>query len=1219
MKKFSKILLILTAVMLVSTVFTATAMAEVTQINENVYVGNYDDGVHEGIANIVFGQVSPASQNYGIIVEDGKGNEFSFKGQSKGEEGKFGIALYGMPDGVYSVKVYEGDLSSNYITSETIVLYANAGEDISKNVYSIDYSEGDLGFGLANGVDLSDGATLNIAFDVYDATMPLANYNAYIVLREDNNYISWGDTYAMAFCNWAYGYTDGTTEAKYTTSSNLSATGMNLATNDWDPTKWFVKDQSIKFSYTAPTETKTGSIRIFTKNVALSDEYYTEFTSITGLTLENVTDTTNVYMSVKLDRGERALTLSGYKSWVEREGTVDKKLTSIHLSQSGENGFKKLDDYEYSKPETWVEGGKYNIRANTDAKVDDAGSFEMWFGNAQGVDLSAGESLTWEFTVDSAESGQWYNTYGGVTVYSGPFATSLPWSYGTAVGFVGNFAYDVSNYEGRRADLCGDTNYYTSCTMTAGYDKFDPYTDVYNTTKAQNIKIVYIAPTATEQGSLTYFRKTFDAVNWIKVVEIKGIPFTNNVHIATWFMSAMNAGGSYDYDVSDFKFYTSGNQALIPIIGAGGICEITGTKPVTATFVADGVTVDVVEYMSNDSVLPYIPQVPEKKGHKGVWERYSLGENIVVNAIYTESNDEIIVNAPASGEKINLANYNVNNFIARYDRGIADYYRVMAQDMQDMDGLFVHFNEVYGAEKYIVKIATDYAMTDAKNYEFISNAGIIDDLFTGKQYYLQVVAESDSGYLSSPIIPFKTEETPRTISLENVPNSRDMGGWKTIDGNKLKQGVVYRTALLDNITEEGKQKAKEVYGIKTDLDLREADEGEIQGVSPLGTDVRYVNISGCYYVGGNMGINLTKNWENVANELRVFADANNYPILFHCSYGRDRTGTLAMLLQGLCGVDKEDLYRDYELSWLHTWSAGGSTPASQVMLNLNLTFDYLDTLLPNGTLAQKIEAYMLMIGLTPAEISSIRANLLENPFGGDLLNVATFVADGDIVGYSAYLSGAAELSYIPEVPLKSEMKGSWEEYVLTDGGVVINAVYTQAQKHVVKFDDFENITCDHVSGVSVTQYGGQRAVFNQSQTADAGITGYENNVLKVTAENASNMGSGVTFDFSSKQIKANSISTIKFRIWIDDENGTDAYPKFRISNAGSNNSHMLSYTVGISNCNKWLEVTWDLSNIESGSVENVTDENGYLSKFYAYDRITEATMWIDYVEITYVA
>lgn len=1218
MRKIGKFLLLITVFALLVSVTSATTSFGAVIVSDDVYVGEYDSGVHEGLANIVFGQVDPASSHYGVIVKNEAGEEYAFAGRAKGTDGKFGVAIYNMPDGIYDVCSYDGALSGEYKTSKYVKLFANSGEDHSQKVYTVDFEGGNVGFGNAQGVDLSDGATLNVEIDVYSANVPPANYNFYLVLREDTKFVSWAGKYAMAYANWAYGYTDGTTEAKYTASSGISVDGMFMDETGWDPSKWFVKDQSIKFSYTAPTSISTGSIRIYSKSVALPDEYYTEIGRITNMTLANVTDTSNVYMAIKSDTGARNMTFSGYRMWVDRPDSTVQTMTRMAVSKDGEAVFEVEEDYEYFPPETWVEGAKYNIRAKTDAKVDDSGKFEMWFGNAQGVDLSSGESLTWEFRVDTAEGGQWYNTYGGVAVYSGGFASSLPWNFSKSVGFFGNFAYDVSNYAGRHADLCGDTNYYNSCSITSGYATFDPYTDVYNVTSAQDIKIVYTAPSGASGGTLVYFRKLADLSEWTKVVEVKGITFTEDVHIAMWFMSSMNAGGAYDYDISNFKYYTSGEQDLVPIIGAGGICEITAVKPCTATFVADGETVDTVGFLTGDIRLERVPLVPVKEGHVGWWEEYVLDQgDVVINAVYVESDEEVIVNTPVNGATVNLANYHVNNFVDKYERYLADYYRVMLQDMQAMDGLLVHVNPVDGANKYIVNISDNEDMLGADSYEFNTNVAVVDDLFVGEEYYLQVVVELQSGDISSSAIRFETAQTPRTITLENVPNTRDAGGWVTADGNRLKQGVIYRTALLDNITEAGKVKAKEVYGIKTDLDLREADEGEVQGRSPLGDDIQYINISGCYYVEGAMGINISP--DSMAQELRVFADPDNYPIVFHCSYGRDRTGTLAMLLQGLCGVDKEDLYRDYELSWLHTWSGGASQPATQVIRNMDNTFDYLDEILPGGTTAQQIEAYMIMIGLTPDEIDAIRENLLEGEYTGEKLNIATFKADGVTVARRGYLVGDTTISNLPEVPKKDGLKGEWASYALSEGGVEINAVYTKAQKQVVKFEDFSNITCDHVSGVSVLSYGGLRAFYNETESATAGIEGYEGNVLKVTAENTTNMGSGVTFDFASKKIKANSVESIKFRVWIDDENCTDSYPKFRISNAGANNSHMLSYTVGVANCNKWLEITWSMNAIESGSISSITDANGYLSKFYVYDRIPEATMWIDYVEITYEA
>jgi protein tyrosine/serine phosphatase len=43
---------------------------------------------------------------------------------------------------------------------------------------------------------------------------------------------------------------------------------------------------------------------------------------------------------------------------------------------------------------------------------------------------------------------------------------------------------------------------------------------------------------------------------------------------------------------------------------------------------------------------------------------------------------------------------------------------------------------------------------------------------------------------------------------------------------------------------------------------------------------------------------------------------NGDNVYFHCRIGADRTGTLAYLLEGLLGVQDEDRYEEYELTYL---------------------------------------------------------------------------------------------------------------------------------------------------------------------------------------------------------------------------------------------------------------------------------------------------------------
>ena len=54
----------------------------------------------------------------------------------------------------------------------------------------------------------------------------------------------------------------------------------------------------------------------------------------------------------------------------------------------------------------------------------------------------------------------------------------------------------------------------------------------------------------------------------------------------------------------------------------------------TATFIADGVTVDTVTFTSEDSEI-IEPEIPEKTGYVGHWEKYTLAKkDITINAVY---------------------------------------------------------------------------------------------------------------------------------------------------------------------------------------------------------------------------------------------------------------------------------------------------------------------------------------------------------------------------------------------------------------------------------------------------------------------------------------------------------------------------------------------------------------------------------------------------------
>ena len=60
----------------------------------------------------------------------------------------------------------------------------------------------------------------------------------------------------------------------------------------------------------------------------------------------------------------------------------------------------------------------------------------------------------------------------------------------------------------------------------------------------------------------------------------------------------------------------------------------------------------------------------------------------------------------------------------------------------------------------------------------------------------------------------------------------------------------------------------------------------------------------------------------------ILSVKENYPLLFHCAIGTDRTGAVAFLVNGLLGASEDDLYLDY--MWSNFGKIGGLRYANTI-------------------------------------------------------------------------------------------------------------------------------------------------------------------------------------------------------------------------------------------------------------------------------------------------
>lgn len=251
------------------------------------------------------------------------------------------------------------------------------------------------------------------------------------------------------------------------------------------------------------------------------------------------------------------------------------------------------------------------------------------------------------------------------------------------------------------------------------------------------------------------------------------------------------------------------------------------------------------------------------------------------------------------------------------------------------------------------------------NIEGCTENAKVYNLFTGTKYFWKVKCTlKDGETTTSKISSFTTVDSVRIVNIDGVNNVRDMGAWKTADGKVIKQGVAYRCAEMDSkgytkISNDGIRTATDVLGIKTDIDLRSLEEitnsGSELTTGPLGSSVKYVHVSSAQYV------KYLGSFEADTAVIKQFANLDNYPILFHCVVGADRTGTLAFMIKALLGVSENDIIMDYEL----TGTRNRSQPAFAAFIE---AFKKLD----GDTFQQKAyNFYHDKCGLTDMELSNI--------------------------------------------------------------------------------------------------------------------------------------------------------------------------------------------------------------------------------------------------------
>lgn len=251
------------------------------------------------------------------------------------------------------------------------------------------------------------------------------------------------------------------------------------------------------------------------------------------------------------------------------------------------------------------------------------------------------------------------------------------------------------------------------------------------------------------------------------------------------------------------------------------------------------------------------------------------------------------------------------------------------------DGTYGHNNDNWydkngyrsswgGQSWWFIQPVTD---DDTNLIIWTGQAGVYNNAYTSKigdTYHTVFYAVNGTNAVEMDLtlnVVGSDEEAPEwvhVVSADGLQNIRDLGGWTTASGETVQYGKLFRGCELQGekytASAAALQTLHDEVGIRAELDLRTHAQALNIKVSPLGSDVDYLRVvNEPYYLDGvrTAWANYRSDFDFILKNLRV-----GNPVYFHCIWGADRTGTLALMLEGLLGLSEEDLYQEYELTAL---------------------------------------------------------------------------------------------------------------------------------------------------------------------------------------------------------------------------------------------------------------------------------------------------------------
>lgn len=299
------------------------------------------------------------------------------------------------------------------------------------------------------------------------------------------------------------------------------------------------------------------------------------------------------------------------------------------------------------------------------------------------------------------------------------------------------------------------------------------------------------------------------------------------------------------------------------------------------------------------------------------------------------------------------------------DFGNISKYAKGAKELSQPNAIILDFPEVTDSISYVVEYADNDGFTDSVTVNDVKQKQYgVYNLKLGQALYWRV-ATSQSNLANASVHSMTISSLgPRNLYIDGVTNARDIGGYNSslVEDGKIRQGLFFRGANLESITEVGKAEMLRL-GIRTEIDLRDADQ--CNGPYVDGISYKAVSIP-----SGTESTRFEKFAEEYKQIFAVIANADENPVYLHCTAGADRTGICTFMLLTVCGASYEDMARDYLFTNFSTH--GKRTLASE----FDKWYSKLDNF-DGSTKADKAKSWLISKGVSAEQVEHIREIFVE--------------------------------------------------------------------------------------------------------------------------------------------------------------------------------------------------------------------------------------------------